>query len=46
VAERDDLLAAIASLESDLGPTDLLIANAGVGTPTLLDRSTSPTWSG
>jgi len=37
VAERDDLLAAVTSLESELGPTDLLIANAGVGTPTLLD---------
>jgi short-subunit dehydrogenase len=37
VAERDELLAAIGSLESELGPTDLLIANAGVGTPTLLD---------
>jgi short-subunit dehydrogenase len=37
VADREQTLAAIHGLESQLGPVDLLIANAGVGAPTLLD---------
>jgi len=31
VAEPDDLQAALAALEADLGPVDVLVANAGVG---------------
>ena len=34
VADRDRLLQAFAELRSKLGPVDLLIANAGVNTPT------------
>jgi short-subunit dehydrogenase len=37
VAERDATLAAFTELTSRLGPVDLLVANAGVGAPTLLD---------
>ena len=37
VGDRDLLLAAIHSLRNQLGPVDLLVANAGVGAPTLLD---------
>jgi short-subunit dehydrogenase len=37
VASRDDIHAAVAALRDQLGPVDYLIANAGVGTPTLLD---------
>jgi short-subunit dehydrogenase len=37
VADRNQTLAAIAELSASLGPVDLLIANAGVGAPTLLD---------
>jgi NADP-dependent 3-hydroxy acid dehydrogenase YdfG len=37
VSNRDELLAAIQNIRQQLGPIDLLIANAGVGTPTLLD---------
>lgn len=37
VAGREATLAAIHSLANRLGPIDLLIANAGVGAPTLLD---------
>jgi len=37
VAERDALHRAIGDLRQQLGPIDVLIANAGVGTPTLLD---------
>jgi short-subunit dehydrogenase len=37
VADRDALLAAFAELRPKLGPVDLLIANAGVNPPTLLE---------
>jgi short-subunit dehydrogenase len=37
VADRQQVLAAFAKLRAALGPVDLLIANAGVGAPTLLD---------
>ena len=31
VGNRDEIVGAIKSLEADLGPTDVLVANAGVG---------------
>src|SRR5262245_41160571 len=37
VAERAQVEHALASIAGQLGPVDLLIANAGVGMPTLLD---------
>jgi len=37
VAERESTLAAFRQIAAELGSTDLLVANAGVGTPTLLD---------
>jgi short-subunit dehydrogenase len=37
VSDRAGLAAAVGDLEDRLGPTDLLIANAGVGYPTLLE---------
>jgi short-subunit dehydrogenase len=37
VADRDRLLAAFAELRPKLGPVDLLVANAGVNTPTPLE---------
>jgi NADP-dependent 3-hydroxy acid dehydrogenase YdfG len=37
VGDRPALRAAIAALESRLGPTDVLVANAGYGAPTQLD---------
>jgi short-subunit dehydrogenase len=37
VADRDNLLQAFADLRRKLGPVDLLIANAGVNTPTNLE---------
>jgi short-subunit dehydrogenase len=37
VADRDDTLRTVAALRDQLGPVDLLIANAGVGAPTLLE---------
>src|SRR5262249_7925676 len=37
VGDRAQTLAAIRRLAAQLGPADLLIANAGVGMPTLLD---------
>jgi len=37
IADRAAVLSAIASIESEFGPTDLLIANAGVGTPTRVE---------
>jgi short-subunit dehydrogenase len=37
VAERDQTFTAIRQLVDQLGPVDLLIANAGVGAPTLID---------
>jgi short-subunit dehydrogenase len=36
VAERDQTLRAIADVRQQLGPVDLLVANAGVGAPTYL----------
>ena len=37
VAQRDQIHKAVESVRSQLGPIDLLVANAGVGAPTLLD---------
>ncbi len=37
VADREQTLAAIHELAGRLGPVDLLVANAGVGAPTLFD---------
>jgi NAD(P)-dependent dehydrogenase (short-subunit alcohol dehydrogenase family) len=37
VSDRDSLVAAVAQLESQLGPTDIMVANAGYGAPTHLD---------
>jgi short-subunit dehydrogenase len=37
VADRAQVQAAVADLSARLGPVDLLVANAGVGAPTLLD---------
>jgi short-subunit dehydrogenase len=37
VSIRDEMQAAVKSIREQLGPIDVLIANAGVGTPTLLD---------
>jgi short-subunit dehydrogenase len=37
VADRAQTLAAVEDLRARLGPVDLMIANAGVGTPTLLE---------
>ena len=37
VSDRDDIRAGIRHIRDKLGPIDYLIANAGVGTPTLLD---------
>jgi short-subunit dehydrogenase len=37
VADRSQTLAAIEQLRAELGPVDLLVANAGVGAPTLLE---------
>ncbi|MCE9531373.1 MAG: SDR family NAD(P)-dependent oxidoreductase [Planctomycetes bacterium] len=37
VGRRDETQAAVAEIRRQLGPIDLLIANAGVGTPTLLE---------
>ena len=37
VAQREPTLQAIHDLEQELGPIDLLLANAGVGAPTLLN---------
>src|SRR5262249_51938557 len=37
VADPAHLLAAVRALRDQLGPVDLLIANAGVGAPTLLE---------
>jgi short-subunit dehydrogenase len=39
VGVRDQILAALHAVASQLGPVDLLIANAGVGMPTLHDPS-------
>jgi short-subunit dehydrogenase len=37
VADRAQTLAAVESLRAQLGPVDLMVANAGVGAPTLLE---------
>src|SRR4051794_35835375 len=37
VADRAQTLAAVAALRKQLGPVDLMVANAGVGAPTLLE---------
>jgi short-subunit dehydrogenase len=37
VADRDELTRAVAAVRAGLGPIDLMVANAGVGMPTLLD---------
>jgi short-subunit dehydrogenase len=37
VGERGEITAALGAIQSQLGPVDLLIANAGVGIPTLLE---------
>jgi NADP-dependent 3-hydroxy acid dehydrogenase YdfG len=37
VANRTELRAAIADIEHHLGPTDIMVANAGFGAPTRLD---------
>lgn len=37
VSHREEILRAVDSLRQTLGPVDLLVANAGVGAPTLLD---------
>jgi short-subunit dehydrogenase len=42
VADRDRVLAAFAELRQKLGPVDLLVANAGVNTPTPLEPFDAP----
>jgi short-subunit dehydrogenase len=42
VGDRAALRAAIASVESRLGPVDAMVANAGFGTPTHLDPLNTP----
>jgi short-subunit dehydrogenase len=42
VADREATLAAVGRLTAELGPADLLIANAGVGVPTLLEPLNVP----
>ena len=42
VSDRDQLLPAIHQLASELGPVDLLLANAGIGMPTQLDPMNIP----
>jgi short-subunit dehydrogenase len=42
VAERQQTLDALAQIAAALGPVDLLVANAGVGAPTLLDPANVP----
>jgi short-subunit dehydrogenase len=37
VGDREQVLAAVAALRHELGPIDLMVANAGVGMPTRLD---------
>jgi short-subunit dehydrogenase len=37
VADRAQIVAAVGEIARDLGPVDLLVANAGVGAPTLLE---------
>src|SRR5262249_38332062 len=37
VSDRGQILAGVEELRSRLGPIDLLVANAGVGAPTLLE---------
>jgi short-subunit dehydrogenase len=42
VGDREQLLDAFAALGGELGPIDLLVANAGVGVPTTLDPVNTP----
>src|SRR4051794_31446612 len=42
VADRTRVIAAIHEVAARLGPVDLLVANAGVGSPTLLDPMNVP----
>src|SRR5437660_311596 len=42
VAERQPTVAAIHEVAARLGPVDLLVANAGVGAPTLLEPFNVP----
>ncbi|HEY1376142.1 MAG TPA: SDR family NAD(P)-dependent oxidoreductase [Gemmataceae bacterium] len=42
VADRDRLLAAFAELRQKLGPVDVLVANAGVNTPAVLEPMNVP----
>jgi short-subunit dehydrogenase len=42
VAVRDEVQVAAKAIGETLGPVDLLVANAGVGTPTLLDPLNTP----
>jgi short-subunit dehydrogenase len=37
VGQRDQILDAVNTIRSELGPIDLMVANAGVGAPTLLE---------
>jgi short-subunit dehydrogenase len=42
VADREETLKAIHAVRDQLGPVDLLVANAGVGAPTLLEPMNVP----
>ena len=42
ISDREATLRAVAELEASLGPCDLMVANAGVGTPTLLEPINTP----
>lgn len=42
VGDREQVGDAIAALRTDLGPIDLLVANAGIGVPTTLDPVNTP----
>jgi len=42
VGDRDQVSAAFAALRGELGPVDLLVANAGVGVPTTLEPVNTP----
>ncbi len=42
VSDRTQTLAAVAEVRDRLGPVDLLVANAGMGTPTALDPPNVP----
>src|SRR5690606_12305380 len=42
VADREQTVAAIQQLRDQLGPVDLLVANAGVGAPTAIEPMNTP----